>query len=403
VNWPKTEFENLYEIPSRNGLNRPERVRGSGYKMINMGELFTHDRIGNIEMELVPMDEKELKTMLVEKGDLLFARQSLILAGAGKCSIVKEAEEATTFESHIIRVRLNKEIANPEFYYYYFKSPLCGIKTIVTQGVQAGIRGNDLKLLPVHLPPLIDQDRIAGLISNYDDLIENNRRRMALLEESARQLYREWFVRLRFPGYEHTRIIDGVPEGWERAQISDLCSFLGRGISPRYDDDGEYFVVNQKCIRNRLLSLEPSRRQSKEFKPERALRHLDVLINSTGTGTLGRVAQCWITPEKTTIDSHVTIARPRSEIFPRWFGYAVMELQPMFEEMGEGATNQKELSKGRIGTVEILLPVESFRVQFSDFASGVTRQVTLLSEQNTRLRAARDILLPRLMSGEIAV
>ena len=132
MNWPTTEFQDLYEIPSKNGLTRPARVRGSGYKMINMGELllFAHDRIGDIEMELVPMNDKELSSMLVEKGDLLFARQSLVLVGAGKCSIVREPEEPTTFESHIIRVRLKKEMANPNFYYYYFKSPSCGIKAI---------------------------------------------------------------------------------------------------------------------------------------------------------------------------------------------------------------------------------------------------------------------------------
>ena len=113
MSWSETEFEKLYAVPSKNGLTRPARVRGSGYKMINMGELFANDRIGDIDMELVPMSDKELSTMLVEPGDLLFARQSLVLAGAGKCSLLTKADEPTTFESHIIRVRLKREFADP--------------------------------------------------------------------------------------------------------------------------------------------------------------------------------------------------------------------------------------------------------------------------------------------------
>jgi type I restriction enzyme S subunit len=213
MSWERVLFESLYAIPSKNGLTRPARVRGDGCKMINMGELFDYDRIGSIDMELVPMNDSELENMLVGEGELLFARQSLVLSGAGKCSLVVSAFEPTTFESHIIRVRLKKELANPAFYLYYFKSPICGIKSIVIQGVQAGIRGNDLNTLPVHLPPIDVQDKIAEVLSKYDDLIENNRRRIQLLEESARLLYQEWFVHLRFPGHEHVKIVDGVQGG----------------------------------------------------------------------------------------------------------------------------------------------------------------------------------------------
>jgi type I restriction enzyme S subunit len=233
MTWPEATFADLFAIPSKNGLTRPSRVRGVGIKMVNMGELFAHDRIGKIEMELVPVNDQEYETMLVEQGDLLFARQSLVLAGAGKCSIVLDAEDPTTFESHIIRVRLKKNIANPHFYYYFFKSPSCGIKSIVTQGVQAGIRGNELKRLKVALPPINKQRKIADTLSAYDDLIENNRRRMALLEEAARQLYHEWFIRLHFPGHEHTRITHGLPEGWRKVPLETITTKIGSGFTPR--------------------------------------------------------------------------------------------------------------------------------------------------------------------------
>ena len=169
----------------------------------------------NIPMEMVPLKETEKVSAKVEVGDLLFARQSLVLEGAGRCSIVLEVSPLTVFESHLIRVRLVDE-ANPLFYYYYFRSPLSPVQSIVSQCAQAGIRGSDLQELEVLFPPKEIQDRIASVLEQYDRLIENNRKQIALLEEAAQRLYREYFVDLRFPGYENTKIVDGVPEGWKK-------------------------------------------------------------------------------------------------------------------------------------------------------------------------------------------
>jgi type I restriction enzyme S subunit len=191
MNWEKIDFGELYLIPSKNGLNRPSRVRGSGFKMINMGELFANDRIKDIPMELVLLNDREMESSNILENDLLFARQSIVLSGAGKCSIVIEAPEITTFESHLIRVRLNQEIANPYFYYYYFKTPLANMTSLVQQGVQSGIRGSELKFLKVIYPPLPTQRKIASILSAYDDLIENNLKRIKLLEEKAQLHYKE--------------------------------------------------------------------------------------------------------------------------------------------------------------------------------------------------------------------
>ncbi len=116
-------FGELLQIPLRNGLTRPRAVRGAGVRMVNMGELFAHDRIGDLPMDRVPLSTKEAETYLLAPGDLLFARQSLLLSGAGKCSIYVGAAEATTYEGHIIRARLDPTIADSLFYFYYFRSP----------------------------------------------------------------------------------------------------------------------------------------------------------------------------------------------------------------------------------------------------------------------------------------
>ena len=115
-------FGELFVERTRNGLNRPKAVRGSGVKMVNMGELFAHPRISNVPMERVPLTQSEAGRFLLEEGDLLFARQSLVLEGAGKCSIFLGDAEPVTFESHLTRVRLDQEKAHPGYYFYYLQS-----------------------------------------------------------------------------------------------------------------------------------------------------------------------------------------------------------------------------------------------------------------------------------------
>ena len=156
-------------------------MRGAGYKFINMGEIFAYNRIGNIETERVQLNEKEKKEMTLQKNDLLFARQSLVFTGAGKCSIMLDLEDVVSFESHIIRVRLNPEIANPAFYYYYFSLPYNSVKTIVQQCAQAGIRGSDLEKIKVPCPHIEIQNQIADVLSAYDDLIDANNRMVSCI------------------------------------------------------------------------------------------------------------------------------------------------------------------------------------------------------------------------------
>ncbi len=308
------------------------------------------------------------------------------------------------FPDSVIGFNPDPRHANVKFVKYLFDAT---IKRRARQFSQGATQENlsQEKLLSLHfeVPEVEEQTRIGQILSSYDDLIANNRRRMALLEESARLLYREWFVRLRFPGYEHSRIVDGVPNGWERKRICELTSFLKRGITPTYDDEADGMVVNQKCIRDGRLNLELSRKQSKAVQPDRLIRYGDVLVNSTGEGTLGRVAQVKTEPLNCTADTHVTIVRPRMGMESHYFGLAVLDWEPRFTTMGKGATNQTELSPAAIGQSVVVQPSHALLEQFEMSVDPIYKQVTNLAAQNQKLRAARDLLLPRLMSGEITV
>jgi restriction endonuclease S subunit len=215
-------FEDIFSIPLRNGLTKPKGIRGKGIKMINMGELFAHPRINNVRTDRVPFTDKE-NSFLLEKGDLLFARQSLVLAGAGKCSIFIGDNEPVTYEGHIIRARLNSEISDPFFYYYFFNSPSGRqiIESIIEQVAAAGIRGSDLAKLNVPYPPFPEQRLIAGILGALDDKIELNRRMNATLESMARTVFRQWFV----------RNVD--IDNWEVKTLGDILSVLETGSRPK--------------------------------------------------------------------------------------------------------------------------------------------------------------------------
>lgn len=350
----------------------------------------------------------EDKDRRLRKGRL--TREDLVMTTRGTIGNVAYFDENVPYEqirinSGMVIFRVDRKRLLPSFLYHFFRSPdFVGQTTSLRSGVaQPQLPIRDINQIELPLPDVSTQQRIASILSTYDDLIENNRRRMTLLEEAARQAYQEWFVRLRFPGHEHTRIVGGVPEGWERKCLQEITSFLKRGITPAYDDEAEGLVINQKCIRDGRVNMDLARRQSKDVKAERIVQLGDVLINSTGEGTLGRVAQIKAVVTNCTVDTHVTIVRPNASIAKHYFGMAIMEWEPRFSTMGKGATNQTELSPAAIGETEILLPSHTILEQFESLAEPLYAQVTNLTEQNQKLRTARDLLLPKLMSGEIAV
>ncbi|EOK5704709.1 restriction endonuclease subunit S [Vibrio vulnificus] len=190
-------FEELFHVPLRNGLTKPKKVRGAGFKMVNMGELFNYSRMRNIPMDRVPLNEKEYSNSMLEEGDLLFARQSLVLSGAGQCSIFIDDEEEVCFESHLIRCRLNKTVANPLYYYYFFTSQLGrqAIYAITEQGAgAAGVRGSDLAKVMVPNIGIEIQNKVAKFLCEIDDKIELNTQTNQTLEQMAQAIFKSWFV-----------------------------------------------------------------------------------------------------------------------------------------------------------------------------------------------------------------
>ena len=244
------------------------------------------------------------------------------------------------------------------------------------------ISGKQISAFEFLLPPTPAQRKIGSILSTYDDLIENNRRRMALLEESARLLYREWFVRLRFPGYEHTRIVDGVPQGWERAQLEDAL-VLQRGFDlPTQDrQDGTVPIYGSTGV----LGYHD---KAKATAPG---------VVTGRSGTLGEVQ--YVAEDYWPLNTALWVKEFR-RVTPL---FALFLLREMDLKQFNGGASVPTLDRKSVHRVEILIPPALLLRSFDDVAVDIFAQIKHLNTQNQKLRAARDLLLPRLMSGEVAV
>jgi len=364
---------------------------------VNMGELFAYDFVGQQDMKRVELNEKELVRDTLKDGDILFGRRSLVESGAGKSSIVKNLNEPTTYESSVIRLRLNKKHSNPYFYYYWLLSPSGkgAIASIVTGANVKGIKSSDLKNIVVPTPTLPTQNKIVGILSAYDDLIENNLKRIKLLEEMAQITYEEWFVRLRFPGYESIPINPetGLPEGWSKTRLGEMCT-LTMGQSPKsefYNFQGKGLPFHQgvkdygeRFPTNACWSTSGSR------YAERG----DILFSVRAP--VGRLN---IALEKMILGRGLAAIRHKENA--QGFLYCLLKKQFFEEDMMGGGAIFNSVTKNDMHRIEVVAPSPAILNDFNQIVEATDRQIEILHFQNVRLREARDILLPRLMTGVI--
>lgn len=267
------------------------------------------------------------------------------------------------------------------------------------------ISGKEIGDYEFSLPPVGVQKRIADVLSAYDDLIENNRRRMALLEEAARQLYQEWFVRLRFPGHEHARIIDGVPEGWTRKSLSETAEFrLGKMLDQRKNkgDLMPYLAnVNVRWGEFDLRDLREMRFEHDELETF-GLKYGDIVMCEGG-----EPGRCAIWKEEMPgmmIQKAIHRIRARNNMQPVYLYYSLRHqgqsghLAALFT----GSTI-KHLPREKLEKVTVVVPPARLMDIFVEQTGPIESQLKLLASSNRSASKARDLLLPRLMSGDIAL
>lgn len=421
-------FGELFAEGTRNGLMRPKAVRGDGVKMVNMGELFAHSRITNVDMDRVPLSHAESDRFLLNSGDLLFARQSLVLEGAGKCSIFVGDDEPVTFESHVTRVRLDQQKGDPFFYFYYLQSHhgKAAIRSIVEQGAGAsGIRGSDLQNLDVLWMPLAEQRAIAHILGTLDDKIELNCRRNQTLEDIARALFQDWFVdfgpvRAKMDGREPylpadlwqffpDRLDDeGKPEGW-REVAAETVADIGIGKTPPRNEhqwfstaDSDVRWVSIRDMGNSGLYLQ----STSEYLTSAAVEKFNVRTVPDNTVilsfklTVGRVAITdgeMVTNEAIAhfkVGGQKTLSTEYLYSYLREFDYG---------RLGSTSSIATAVNSKSIKALPILVPTNDLAGHFTRRVEPIFARIKYQQSEAETLAQIRDTLLPKVISGELRI
>lgn len=402
--WQQRKFGELYKVPSRNGVSKPSRVRGSGYKMINMGELFANDRIYDIDMELVPLTDTEKEKAKVESGDLLFARQSLVASGAGKCSIVMKTSELTVFESHLIRVRLDQEIADPMFYYYYFKSPRSPMRTIIEHCVQAGIKASDLEKLLVKVPPIEEQRKTARVLSRIDKKIEVNKEINENLEQQALMLFRHYFMDFEPYGCS-------APSSWSKVSLDDVCTRItdGSHYSPSNVPDAPYPMYSVKNMETygfdstsckHITAEDFHKMQKNDCVP----RLNDILVAKDGS-YLKEIFICSEEKDEAILSS-IAIFRPNTEVIIPEILLYLLKQPAVRKDVGDNYVSGSALPRIVLKDFKkytFLLPPMTEQLKIGAVLHTIRMKTKANIDEIQNLSTLRDTLLPQLMSGELDV
>lgn len=323
----------------------------------------------------------------------------------GRCAIWKEEIPGMMTQKALHRIR-PRACLNNRFLFYSFlhAGKIGGFSALFTGSTIKHFPAQQLAKLEVRFPELSIQLRIADVLAAYDDLMENNRRRMALLEESARLLYREWFVCLRFPDHERTPVSEGVPNGWTKGTVGEFYETSSGGTPSRKNAD--YFVGEIPWIKTQELAngfVTDTQEKISEAGLKKSAAKLfpksTVLVALYGAtvGELGILAMPAATNQAC------------CALFPKAPGTHYVHAFLFFREnkeklvgLSSGAA-QKNVSQQIIRGLEMVMPPAKLVSAFAEILTPVFDQWLNLHIQNQKLRAARDLLLPRLMSGEIAL
>lgn len=370
-------------------------------------DLSTADFISESDYEeYFGSSRKALTTPL--EGDVLFG----IIGSLGVPHVVRK-NDFFGISSSVAILRPKQELISKYLYYFMTSSIFQGAIDAIKSGVaQSFLSLEMIRSLPIIVPEVAIQEKIAAVLSAYDDLIENNDRRIALLEKMAEEIYREWFVRLRFPGHEQITFHKGIPEGWAMVQLGDVITDIidYRGITPKklnsdWQNDGIIALSALNVKTGKLIRLEDAKRVSEalfERWMRKKLERLDILL--TSEAPLGEV---YILMEKTKYvlsqRLYALRANPK-KIEPIYLYYYLLcevgqyELTSKSTGSTVGGIRQTLLRK-----VEILNPPASEQKKFSSIAEPILEEIQKLWNKNNLLKQTRDRLLTRLISGKLSV
>ncbi|MDD6613348.1 MAG: restriction endonuclease subunit S [Bacteroidales bacterium] len=364
------------------------------------------------ELSYLPysLEQKYIQNKL-QRNDVIIAtvgsHPNLVNSSAGRSVIVNSFVEGFYLNQNAVCIRTkDEEILDQLFWGYYSKYYLFQ-NYIQMRGKGAAnqmrIAISAIKNYPMPLPPINVQRHIASILSRYDSLIENYQKQIKLLEEAAQRLYKEWFIDLHFPGHENTKIVDGVPEGWEKKKVGEIGTVI-TGKTPSTSNKENYggsipFITIPDMhtgiypVSSVFLSEKGAESQSKKYIPQGAL-----IVSCIGTAGL-----VCITKERCQTNQQINSLILDDKEMLHYMYFVFLSLKEHLNNIGSNGATMTNVNKSKFEGIDIVVPSSCIIRDFSQRTTPYFENILSLQSQLRLLTEARDRLLPKLMSGEITV
>ena len=376
---------------------------GSGYYFISCKDVYDETIHYENARQITEDDfrDADRRTNLAAY-DILITNSGTI----GRMALVKDIPETrkTTFQKSVAIVRADTSQVVPNYLYYLLKSKVHDFINSSNGSAQKNLLLSTMRDFDISFVDSFEtQHRIASILSRYDSLIENYQKQIKLLEEAAQRLYKEWFVDLRFPGHENTKIVDGVPEGWEKKSIGEIGTVI-TGKTPSTSNKENYggsipFITIPDMhtgiypVSSVFLSEKGAESQSKKYIPQGAL-----IVSCIGTAGL-----VCITKERCQTNQQINSLILDDKEMLHYMYFVFLSLKEHLNNIGSNGATMTNVNKSKFEGIDIVVPSSCIIRDFSQRTTPYFENIKSLQSQLRLLTEARDRLLPKLMSGEIEI
>lgn len=407
MNWKQTTLgeisSNIQTGPFGSQLHQSDYSE-NGIPVV-MPKDILNGHVSDISIARVPEEyANRLNRHKIEPGDILYSRRGDV----GRCAFTTDIEAGWLCGTGCLRVTIDQRKAIPKFVFYQLqKTETIGwVEKHAVGSTMLNLNTSILSNVPIQIPSIDKQRFIVGVLSAYDNLIENNQKQIKLLEEAAQRLYKEWFVDLRFPGHENTKITDGIPDGWTSESILDneVFKFVKSNVAP-FEGKKQYYATADV---SGTLIISAGEEVTFDNRPSRA--SIQPIPNSVWFARMSnsyKVLCCFGASEALSINAIISSGFAGFSSARETFGFVYATIASEFfdgekNRYATGAT-QVSLTNEGLKKIKVLIPKHSTVVRYSQLVEPFLLKAEELKRQIKVLREARDRLLPKLMSGEIEV
>ena len=409
--WNIDSLYNITDLVTDGKHGDCQNENNSGYYFISSKDVYNNKINYEDSRQITEKDFRDThRRTRLASGDIVLTNSGTI----GRMALVKNNVETqrTTFQKSVAIIKPKHKIINNHFLYYYLQSTRKYLEELAGGTAQKNLLLGDMRKIKIPQPLLPIQRKIAAILSAYDDLIENNNRRIAILEKMAEELYREWFVRFRFPGHEEVKIVKGVPEGWEVKRIGDIVSDnnLETGKRPKggAQEEGVPSIGAENVISIAKYNYSKEKYVNEDFfnnMKQGILKDKDILFYKDGA-EIGRVSlfQDGFPHSKCCVNEHVFLIHTDNSNY-QYYLYFYLSTPSLFEYVQIINKNaaQPGINKSELKSIPVIKPNSEVIEKFNTKVESLIKEIFYLSKMQHIFTRIRDRLLPRLMNGKIDV